>query len=43
MIKLNLPACPATLTPAVQHQLTEDFKTTQKAVWKKSYIEKAYW
>ncbi len=41
MIKLNLPACPAALTPAVQHQLTEDFKTTQKAVWKKSYIEKA--
>lgn len=41
MIKLNLIACPAELTLTVQLQLTNKYKTTQKAVWKKSYIEKA--
>lgn len=39
MIKLDLPVCPAALTPTIQRQLTEEYKSTQKTVWKKAYIE----
>lgn len=41
MIKLDLPVCPAALTPAIQSQLTKEYKSTQKTVWKKAYIENA--
>lgn len=41
MIKLNLIAKPSDLTPAIQRQLTSEYNASQKAVWKKSYIESA--
>lgn len=41
MIKLDLPPCPIELTPDIQHQLTDTYKSTEKAVWKKGYIENA--
>lgn len=41
MIKLSLIAKPVELTEEVEAQLVEDFKSSGKAVWKKTYIEQA--
>lgn len=41
MIKLERPSKPIELTKTVEVTLTNEFKQTKKAVWKKPYIKKA--
>ena len=38
MIMLNRPDKPSDLTPAVEKQLIEEYKKTEKSVWRKDYI-----
>jgi uncharacterized protein (TIGR02646 family) len=38
MIKLNRPDKPSELTPEVEEQLVEEYKNTEKSVWRKDYI-----
>lgn len=41
MIKLNRTSKPTELTPALQKELTEEFKLTGKSVWNKDFIKKS--
>jgi len=41
MIKLELHACPAQLTPELQAELTQEFKNTEKSVWNIDWLKDA--
>ncbi len=41
MIRITKKECPSELTDDVREELTREYKKTEKAVWKKPYIEKA--
>ena len=38
MIKLIRPDKPSELTPEVEKQLVDEYKETEKSVWRKDYI-----